>query len=389
MELNSPSPRSSRRTSVYSQANSTRPMLADWNDDGGRDSPQRGSYLAVPQPTSTTHLRSPDSAVSLGTTARGDGVQTPSSAVSLSVNYLPSKFSSVLMNRKPNSRAGVEVQGVPKRGGGLAAFKSGEARMGGALRWTRFKWALLVANTLLTLYSFAGLIFCLLLWTNSFPQSEIIRVANTTELILSTTAAALGIAVALLGWAGLLLNDRAYLAWYTFLLWAVFAILVTPAYITFRKRQYNLEGKVNAQWSRALGPLARQRIQGQLACCGYYSPYVEATVSQTCYSRSVLPGCKQPYLEYQRDVLQLFWKVLFSIVPAHLVVMVAALLCSDHVTYRFGKGMMPEAYRLNMDSMGVIIDQYAAQLADQYGPEVAEKAIVHAKSNMSLRDVGR
>lgn len=35
-------------------------------------------------------------------------------------------------------------------------------------------------------------------------------------------------------------------------------------------------------------------LQDQLQCCGYYSPYVEATVSQTCYARSVLPGYVYP-----------------------------------------------------------------------------------------------
>jgi hypothetical protein len=34
-------------------------------------------------------------------------------------------------------------------------------------------------------------------------------------------------------------------------------------------------------------------------------------------------------------------------------------LCSNHVTYRFGKGMMPKAYRLSMNSMAVIMDNYA------------------------------
>ena len=41
---------------------------------------------------------------------------------------------------------------VPKRGGGLDAFRSGEARMEGSgakkLRWTKFKWIIFVTNTL-------------------------------------------------------------------------------------------------------------------------------------------------------------------------------------------------------------------------------------------------
>ncbi|KAJ3531465.1 hypothetical protein NMY22_g8142 [Coprinellus aureogranulatus] len=56
-----------------------------------------------------------------------------------------------------------------------------------------------------------------------------------------------------------------------------------------------------------------------------------------------------------------------------LASMISALMCGNHVTYRFGKGMMPERYRLDMSSMAVIMDQYANQLAEQYGPEVANK----------------
>jgi hypothetical protein len=58
--------------------------------------------------------------------------------------------------------------------------------------------------------------------------------------------------------------------------------------------------------------------------------------------------------------LGIIWRFAFAIVPAQLLVMITALLCSNHVTYRFGKGMMPAAYRLNPDSMAVIMDQYAA-----------------------------
>lgn len=132
-----------------------------------------------------------------------------------------------------------------------------------------------------------------------------------------------------------------------------------PGYITYKRRTFNLEGKVNAQWSRNLGASGRLRIQNQLKCCGYFSPYVEATVSQTCYARSILEGCKAPYITYERIVLARWYSVSFGLVPLHIAIMVIGLLCSNHVTYRFGKGMMPKAYRLSMNSMAIIMDNYA------------------------------
>lgn len=57
-------------------------------------------------------------------------------------------------------------------------------------------------------------------------------------------------------------------------------------------------------------------------------------------------------------VLRKWYTILFSLAPLHVGIIVVALLCSNHVTYRFGKGMMPKAYRLSPDSMAVIVDQY-------------------------------
>jgi len=298
----------------------------------------------------------------------------------------------------------MDPEGIPKRGGGLDAFRSGEARMGGAndedygfgaaaggskkrLRWNKFKWILFFANIFLTVYSLVALIFCLLTWFNVWTHADIARVGNRDELVLSTLAASFGVMTSVFGWAGILLNNRSFLAIWTFFLWITFAFLVVPGYITYKKREFNLEGKVNAQWSQRLGAEGRLRIQDQLSCCGYFSPYVEATVSQTCYSRSVLPGCKKPYIDWQHIILGRWFTVAFALVPLHLGIILAGLLCSNHVTYRFGKGMMPKAYRLSMNSMAVIMDNYANQLAEQYGDEVASKILTKSRSNLNLNSM--
>jgi len=168
------------------------------------------------------------------------------------------------------------------------------------------------------------------------------------------------------------------------MLWICFALLVTPGYITYKRRTFNLEGKINSEWSRELGPDGRLRIQNQLECCGYFSPFVEATISQTCYARSTLPGCKAHYLTFERLVLTRWYTVAFALVPLHIAIMVVGLLCSNHVTYRFGKGMMPKAYRLSLNSMAVIMDNYANQLAEQYGTDVASEVMARSRSNVNL-----
>ncbi|KAH8833521.1 hypothetical protein DL96DRAFT_1456158 [Flagelloscypha sp. PMI_526] len=346
----------------------------------------------------------------------GANADSSSSITSLTVNYLPSKFPAIMLDPGPRRRKkgarNANVLREPKAGGGIEAFRTGESRMAEAhndddgvnlgsgwlrkgvqgaaaprrLRWTKFKWILFFANILLTTYSILSLIFCLLIWFNVFTHADILRAGNSNELIVSTIAASLGILTAVIGWAGILLNNRMFLAIYTFMLWIVFAFIAAPGYLSYKRRTFNLEGKINAEWSQELGSDGRLRIQNQLQCCGYFSPFVEATVTQTCYSRSPLPGCKGPYKEYQDMVLKRWYLIAFSIVPIHIGVILAGLLCSNHVTYRFGKGMMPKQYRLDLNSMAVLMEQYANQLAEKYGAQTAAEIMARSRTNLAQID---
>lgn len=89
-------------------------------------------------------------------------------------------------------------------------------------------------------------------------------------------------------------------------------------------------------------------------------------------------------MDFQRLVLRRWYTVIFALVPFQVAVMVIGLLCSNHITYRFGKGMMPKAYRLSMTSMAVIMDNYASQLAEQYGDDVASEVLARSRSNLHL-----
>ncbi|KAJ6473128.1 hypothetical protein C8R45DRAFT_835359 [Mycena sanguinolenta] len=295
---------------------------------------------------------------------------TPSltgSHISLQINYVPSKFAPGVRQRKGPTT---------KFGGGVDAFRAGEARIpkaneqdydgvdvgakGRKAKWNKFKWVLVCSNTIYTLFSLSALSFMLTVWFNVWEHADVLRTGNHTELILTTVAASMALLTAVIGWAGIVLNNRGFLAVYTFFLWIAFALLVIPGYITYKKFAFNLEGKINKQWSEALGGGGRLRIQNQLDCCGYFSPYVEATISSTCYSRSLLPGCKQGYLKYESVLLHRWFIAVFGCVPLTLGAIIAGLLCSNHVTYRFGKGMMPKAYRLSPESIAAIMDSYAS-----------------------------
>lgn len=95
------------------------------------------------------------------------------SSLSLSVNYLPTKFSDAVLYNGLKNRGKAFPLG-PKRGGGREAFRSGEARMPGdgdedydgiqgnfftkeggrtkpRLRWNGFKWTLFFSNFLVSI----------------------------------------------------------------------------------------------------------------------------------------------------------------------------------------------------------------------------------------------
>ena len=124
------------------------------------------------------------------------------SSLSLSVNYLPTKFSDAVLYNGLKNRGKAFPLG-PKRGGGREAFRSGEARMPGEgdedydgiqgslftkeggrtkprLRWNRFKWSLLSP--------IFSSVFLLSFWIPPFlcfPPFALLSVVNATHMLIS------------------------------------------------------------------------------------------------------------------------------------------------------------------------------------------------------------
>lgn len=146
---------SSIALSAYSQAASTRHMLAD---------------IGAAQPDTPSNLQN------INIPTPGLQLANKASGVSLSANYIPHKFSDAMLSG-PIRRRKVDLgPNIPKVGGGIEAFRSGEARMPGEsdedydgvqsgwfgnkdrttgrrMRWTRFKWILFFSNILVCFFS--------------------------------------------------------------------------------------------------------------------------------------------------------------------------------------------------------------------------------------------
>lgn len=188
-------------------------------------------------------------------------------------------------------------------------------------------------------------------------------VADNDILTPITLAGSLLVFTSLVGLSGMLLNSRALLAVYTLLLWPASVALVAIGYVAHKRATFSLDRKLNLSWSQYYTPPGRLLIQDSLRCCGFYSPLHEATPSKRWYPRAALPGCKGRLYRFERANLALVWETVFSLVPLHLLNVLVALLCANHVTERFGRGVTPKEYRLT----GVDVQAVAEMITMRMG----------------------
>lgn len=260
---------------------------------------------------------------------------------------------------KPLSMRGLEMRGGNGRLGlGLGGITTAAAvleegrglRTSSLQRWTTFKWCLLFSVCTVFAYGVAGLACAILTWFRTWAQADVMYVADNDILILITLAASIMVFTALVGISGVFLNSRPILATYTLLLWPAFLSLVVVGYISYKRATFALDHKLNLSWSQYYTPLGRLLIQNSLRCCGFYSPLHEGMPSKRCYPRTPLPGCKGKLYRFEHENLGMIWSVAFTLAGLHIINIVVALLCANHITRTFGKGITPKQYRLsNMD----------------------------------------
>ncbi|KAJ7162934.1 tetraspanin Tsp2 family [Mycena filopes] len=212
--------------------------------------------------------------------------------------------------------------------------------------WTGFKWCLLLSVCTVFTYGAAALVCALMTWFRTWDDADVMIVADNDILVLLTLAGSILVFTALVGLSGLLLNSRPILAVYTFLLWPAFASLAAIGYLAYKRATFALDHKLNMAWSQYYTARGRLAVQDALRCCGFYSALHEATPSARCFPRTALPGCKGKLFRFERANLALVWSTVFSLVPLHLGNVLVALVCANHVTERFGRGVTPQGYRL-------------------------------------------
>ncbi|KAJ3790191.1 Tetraspanin family-domain-containing protein [Lentinula aff. detonsa] len=235
-------------------------------------------------------------------------------------------------------------------------------------RWTRFKWCLMISVVTVLCYGSGAMICAILTWFRTWNHADVMYVADNDILILITLAASILMFTAILGVTGTLLNSRPILATYTLLLWPALISMLAVGYTSYKRYAFSLDRKLNFSWSQYYTPLGRLMIQSSLRCCGYYDPLHEATTTNKCYPRTPLPGCKGKLYRFERENLSLIWSTAFSLVSLHLINILVALLCSNHVTNVFGKRITPKQYRLSEQDLKTDAEKIKSYIVEQVRP---------------------
>lgn len=267
--------------------------------------------------------------------------------------------------RKMNLRGGSlnESMGLELSQTFIAAMEDGQALgVDDAHTWTHFKWCMLLSVSSVFSYGAVGLVCAIMTWFKAWDKADVMNVADNDILVIITLTASMLVFTALVGICGVFLNSRPILAAYTLLLWPALVSLLAIGYVSYKRVTFLLDHKLNLAWSQYYTSLGRLLIQDSLQCCGYYSALHEATPSSRCYPRSPLPGCKGKLYRFECDNLATIWSAAFALVLLHILNILVALLCANHVTKTFGSGITPKQYRLSGKDVKADADKILAEL---------------------------
>ncbi|KAF9292458.1 hypothetical protein BGZ68_005141 [Mortierella alpina] len=106
--------------------------------------------------------------------------------------------------------------------------------------WTRSKVLLLLSNTLV--------IVKLMIFANGTNLTMLVTDPSLTSRIVMMVTSPCGVAVALLGYYGILKQSRKVLSIYAVLLWPLFGLLTSIGYICYRRRNVALYQKLKFSW---------------------------------------------------------------------------------------------------------------------------------------------
>ncbi|KAG0242632.1 hypothetical protein B0O80DRAFT_422920 [Mortierella sp. GBAus27b] len=197
--------------------------------------------------------------------------------------------------------------------------------------WTKSKWILLFSSLMLLGYSCAAFAVSLGYMLGHYENSVVVVEFHSNLVYITLAGSIMGIITALVGLIGTLRENRIWLSWYNLMLWPVFALYLSVGYIAFRRAKNHLRAHLKDEWVHSYSREQRLLVQRNLKCCGYQTPSYFGEYDLRCFPMTNLPGCQHKYNLHEASLLSTCWNASFILVPFQLFVMIAALLCSNHV----------------------------------------------------------
>lgn len=199
-------------------------------------------------------------------------------------------------------------------------------------------------------------VLAILTYLNLWYYSKVAVVSELLILNLILSTGCICLFTSLLGYAGIMLNNRAALTFYNMLMWPCLALIASIGYVAYRKalptRPTILYQRLSQAWHDFFTSTDRKVIQAYLHCCGLKTFTDLPEPSYKCFPRTLLPGCQHKFHDITAKGLQIVYAGAFSLIPVHLVALTSGLLCSNHIDRRFGKGLPPKMYRV--ENLGLV-----------------------------------
>ncbi|KAI8089110.1 Tetraspanin family-domain-containing protein [Halteromyces radiatus] len=211
----------------------------------------------------------------------------------------------------------------------------------GFLGWTIARWILLLTNTMLLVYGCIFLVATCATYGLAYERAIIIVIANKEILAVSFTASLFCFLTSIVGYIGIVNKNRRYLGYYALFLWVCFALIITVGYLGFKHRTWNLKAQLGVRWRHDYTPKQRELLQDNLHCCGFENPSDHAAYFLRCWAQSLLPGCQHKFYLFENAFLLNTYTIAFAILPIHVAVILASILCSNHVDVVFGTRSRP------------------------------------------------
>ncbi|KAG9018600.1 hypothetical protein FRB90_011268 [Tulasnella sp. 427] len=144
---------------------------------------------------------------------------------------------------------------------GVSLSEDGGFGVDGIGQWNGFKWTLMLSVTSVFLMGLSALLVSLYTWFGAWSHAQVIIAVEQNLLIFATLAASTLILASLLGISGTLLNSRPTLAFYSLFLWPCLVSVLIVGYTAYKRRTFNLSGKLSQGWNQLMDDNDRAVVQ--------------------------------------------------------------------------------------------------------------------------------